>query len=272
MDDPAGLTQALGPDVAVVMLSHVNYRTGAMWEMPAVTAGPRRRGADGLGPGPLGRRGAGRPDRRRTPTSRWAAPTSTSTADRVAGLPLGASAAPGRVRVRRLTGWWAHAATVRDGDRIPAGRPTCGGYWSGPSRSSRWPWSSAGWTSRPGPGPGRRAAASRSPSATCSRPGRQQRCAPIRCGWSRPRARAAGQPDQPGAPARVPGDAGADRARGGRRLPGAGRSCGSGSLRSTCATSTSGTPWRSWRDVLDSGGLGRRALPTAGGRHLAWLP
>ena len=45
VDDRAGLTQALGPDVAVVMLSHVNYRTGVMWEMPAVTAETQAAGA-----------------------------------------------------------------------------------------------------------------------------------------------------------------------------------------------------------------------------------
>ena len=35
--EPAALEAALGPDVAVVMLTHVNYRTGRMWDMDRVT-------------------------------------------------------------------------------------------------------------------------------------------------------------------------------------------------------------------------------------------
>ncbi len=45
VDDAAGLAATLGPDVAVVMLSHVNYRTGAMWPMPEVTAQAQAAGA-----------------------------------------------------------------------------------------------------------------------------------------------------------------------------------------------------------------------------------
>ncbi|MBX3652817.1 MAG: kynureninase [Ramlibacter sp.] len=36
--EPEGVTAALTPDVAVLMLTHVNYRTGAMHDMAAVTA------------------------------------------------------------------------------------------------------------------------------------------------------------------------------------------------------------------------------------------
>jgi kynureninase len=36
--EPEGITDALTPDVAVLMLTHVNYRTGAMHDMPTVTA------------------------------------------------------------------------------------------------------------------------------------------------------------------------------------------------------------------------------------------
>jgi kynureninase len=35
--EPEELEAALGPDVAVVMLTHVNYRTGRMWDMDRVT-------------------------------------------------------------------------------------------------------------------------------------------------------------------------------------------------------------------------------------------
>lgn len=37
IDDELTLMDALGPDVAVVALSHVNYRTGNMWDMAATT-------------------------------------------------------------------------------------------------------------------------------------------------------------------------------------------------------------------------------------------
>jgi len=38
------LATALSDDVAVLLLSHVNYRTGSMWDLPAVTAEAHRRG------------------------------------------------------------------------------------------------------------------------------------------------------------------------------------------------------------------------------------
>jgi kynureninase len=40
-----GIVAALGPDVAVVMLTHVNYRTGAMHDMAALTAAAHEAGA-----------------------------------------------------------------------------------------------------------------------------------------------------------------------------------------------------------------------------------
>ena len=38
VDRPDELDAALGPDVAMVLLSHVNYRTGALWDLPGTTA------------------------------------------------------------------------------------------------------------------------------------------------------------------------------------------------------------------------------------------
>ncbi len=43
--EAAELPATLGPDVGVVMLTHVNYRTGAMHDMPAVTAAVHGAGA-----------------------------------------------------------------------------------------------------------------------------------------------------------------------------------------------------------------------------------
>ncbi|RQO73007.1 kynureninase [Aquitalea sp. FJL05] len=45
IDDTLSLEQALDEDVAVLLLSHVNYRTGAMYDMAAVTAQAHQQGA-----------------------------------------------------------------------------------------------------------------------------------------------------------------------------------------------------------------------------------
>lgn len=46
IDDEASLTEGLADDVAVVLLTHVNYRTGKMWDMAPITA--RVQGAGSL--------------------------------------------------------------------------------------------------------------------------------------------------------------------------------------------------------------------------------
>lgn len=43
--EPGDITAALTPDVAVLMLTHVNYRTGAMHDMPSITAAAHAAGA-----------------------------------------------------------------------------------------------------------------------------------------------------------------------------------------------------------------------------------
>ena len=43
--EPAGITAALTPDACVLMLTHVNYRTGAMHDMQAITAAAHAAGA-----------------------------------------------------------------------------------------------------------------------------------------------------------------------------------------------------------------------------------
>ena len=63
--DPADPVAAVDEDVALLALTHVDFRTGAMFDMAGDhrrRPGARRAGA--VGPVPLDRRGAGRPDRR----------------------------------------------------------------------------------------------------------------------------------------------------------------------------------------------------------------
>ena len=110
-----GIADALDDDVAVLMLTHVNYRTGRMHDMADADARrARSRRAVGLGPGALGRRGAGRPARRATPTSRSAAATSTSTAAPARRRSSGRIRATPRAWTAQLrqplSGWLGHAA------------------------------------------------------------------------------------------------------------------------------------------------------------------
>ena len=70
-------------DTALVSLSHVAYRSGAIADIAGDhRGGARRRRADAVGPVPLGRLGAGRTGRRPAPIWPSAARTSTSTAVR----------------------------------------------------------------------------------------------------------------------------------------------------------------------------------------------
>ncbi len=103
------LEDALDEDVAVVSLSHVNYRTGRDARHGGRDrAGAPARRARALGPGAFGRRGAGRSHAAPTPTSPSGAPTSTSN---------GGPGAPAFIWVsprhqdrfwQPLSGWWGH--------------------------------------------------------------------------------------------------------------------------------------------------------------------
>jgi kynureninase len=45
LETPEAIEQAIGDDVAVVMLTHVNYRTGRLWDMNSITARAHAAGA-----------------------------------------------------------------------------------------------------------------------------------------------------------------------------------------------------------------------------------
>ena len=84
-----------------------------------------RRRAGGVGPGALGRRGAGGPDAAPTPTSRSAAATSTSTAAPARRPSSGRTRATRRMDRalwQPLSGWMGHAAPFEFTPRLPAGR------------------------------------------------------------------------------------------------------------------------------------------------------
>ena len=109
-----GVQQALGPQVAVLMLTHVNYRSGAMHDMTAVTAAAHAAGAlvvwdlaHSAGAVPVDLRGAdadfavgcgykylnGGPG---APAFLWVHPRHSARTD----LPF----------MQPLSGWWGHAA------------------------------------------------------------------------------------------------------------------------------------------------------------------
>jgi kynureninase len=119
--EPEDLAAALTHDVAVLMLTHVNYRTGAMHDMAAITAAAHAQGilcvwdlAHSAGAVPVDLKGAGADD---------AAWTASPSADFAVGCGYkylnGGPGAPAFVWVhprhasrfwQPLSGWWGHAA------------------------------------------------------------------------------------------------------------------------------------------------------------------
>jgi kynureninase len=121
-DDPDEIDAAVGADTAVLMLTQVNYQTGALLDMGALTAMAHARGALAVGTWPTGRGAAGGP--------------AGANADYAIGCTYkylnGGPGAPAFVWVRPslrdafwqpLSGWWGHAAPF---EMEPGYRPAMG--------------------------------------------------------------------------------------------------------------------------------------------------
>ena len=131
---PEQVAAVVGPQTALVVLSHVAYRSGYLADVPAITADRARcRGARALGPLPLRRRGRHPSSTPGGSTSPSAARTSTSTAARA--RPRSATCAPSCRRA-------APADPGLDGQQRAVrrwGRTTCRPTASGASSAARPP-------------------------------------------------------------------------------------------------------------------------------------
>ena len=147
--------RARRPPRARLLLGQVDYRTGELWDLPAITRAVHDAGAlmcwdlcHSAGAMPVG------PRRRAVPTSPSAAATSTSTAAR-ARRPSSTS----RPRTRRtstspLTGWQGHATPfAMSPDYDPAATASPAPGWAPPRCSRCWRWRprsrrTTGWPSQ----------------------------------------------------------------------------------------------------------------------------
>ena len=120
--DAVAAIAEVGDDLALASYSSVDYRTGELWDLRAITEAAHAVGALALlGPLPLGRASSRSTSTRAAPTSPSAAATSTSTAVR-ARPPSSTSATRHQDDFDQpLTGWQGHAHPFEMRARLRAG-------------------------------------------------------------------------------------------------------------------------------------------------------
>ena len=164
VDGPEQLPAAIDADTAVVMLSHVNYKTGYLHDMREVTRLVHENGA--LAIWDLAHSAGALPLDLHAAEADYAigCTYSTSTAAPARRPTCGA-----RLRERvwqPLSGWFGHSRQFAMEPRYRPAKASPGSS-AAPSRSPRWPWSNAAWISSPGPTCSA-CATSRWPSPICS--------------------------------------------------------------------------------------------------------
>ena len=129
--DPSDPLAAVDEDVALLSLTHVDFRTGAMFDMAGDHGRRARARCPGaVGPVPLRRRGAGRPDRRGRRPGGGVHLQVPQRRPRLPRVPLGGPGAPGRRRGSRSPAGWATGTRSRW--RATTSRPTgIGAFASG---------------------------------------------------------------------------------------------------------------------------------------------
>ena len=197
IDEPDELATALGPDVAVVSLSHVDYRIGRRWDLPAVTRQVQAEGAamvwdlaHSAGIMPIGLTDAG---------ADFAVGCTYKYLNGGPGGPAFLWAHPRHLDgfSSPLTAWWAHARpfAMESGFVAATGvRRLLTGTQPIVSMAAR-----GLWTGDRGPGrPGRGADQVGGPDRAARRAGRAALRRESAASGRPPRSGAARQPDQPG--------------------------------------------------------------------------
>lgn len=166
VDDPEQLPAAIDADTAVVMLSHVNYKTGYLHDMREVTRLVHENGA--LAIWDLAHSAGALPLDLHAADADYAIGCTYKYLNGGPGSPAYVWVAP-RLRERvwqPLSGWFGHSRQFAMEPRYQPAKASPGSS-AAPSRSPRWPWSNAAWISSPGPTCSA-CATSRWPSPICS--------------------------------------------------------------------------------------------------------